>query len=89
MAVVDVLHRYFDKIKEIPQDKAIERKYQAQIVACDDSDKLGEKLQSLNMEIANALVGESSFTASQLREAIESIQTQLDTTNTQLAQLSK
>lgn len=95
--VIDILHRYFNEIKDTPQDKAIERKYQAQITACSsnqkkltiENDKLAKRLQALNLEIANALVGESAFSPEQLSTAIKTTQIQSESNNTQLAQISK
>lgn len=97
LAVDDVLRQYFESIKETPQEKAIEQKYRAKIAACNsnkkkltiENDKLTKRLQKLNMEIANALVGESNFSPDQLSEAIKVVQAQLEDINTQLAQTTK
>lgn len=95
--VEDVLHQYFENIKGTPQEKAVEKKYRAKIAACNDNkktltienDKLTKQLQALNLEIANALVGESNFTPDQLSKAIEVVQIKLEDTNIQLAQITK
>lgn len=97
LAVIGILYKYIDKIRETPQDKAIERKYKTQITACSDNqkkltienDKLTKRLQALNLEIANALVGESTFTPDQLSEAIKTTQVQIGSTSMQLAKITK
>lgn len=95
--VMEVLNQYFANIKETPQQEAIEQKYKAQLEVYNsnkkkltiENDKLTKKLQALNLEIANALIGESTFSPVQLGEAIKATQTRLEDINVQLAQITK
>ena len=60
-AVVGVLNDLFKKIKEIPKDKALEKKYKSQIGVCkskyqkieSEVEKLSNQLRTLKMEIEN------------------------------------
>ncbi|MGN1043668.1 MAG: recombinase zinc beta ribbon domain-containing protein [Acutalibacteraceae bacterium] len=77
-AVINVLDNLLKKIKEMPKDKALEKKYRSQVLVYNSKykkvsaevDKLNNQLKSLKMEIGKALVGESAFAADQLSEAI-------------------
>lgn len=84
-AVLVVLEDLFRKIKEIPQSKALERRYKLQVSGCNERykkanaevEKLSNQLRTLKLEIGKALVGESTFTAEQLSEAIKVTQNKL------------
>ncbi len=84
-AVLAVLEDLFKKIKEIPQSKALERRYKLQVSGCNERykkanaevEKLNNQLKTLKLEIGKALVGESTFTAEQLSEAIKVTQNKL------------
>lgn len=83
--VIQALHQCFDKIKSTPKDAAIEKKYQADIVSIKKDIKMVKqniesnerKLIELNEEIANALIGESKFSADSLVSAIGTIKRKL------------
>ena len=79
--VLKVLHECFKKIKLTPKDAAIEKKYKAQIREMKreieqlekDTVKLKNKLSELASEIANALIGKSSFSEETLSMAIDNV----------------
>ena len=80
-AVLKVLHECFNKIKLTPKDAAIEKRYKAQIRDIKreieqlekGTDKLKSKLSELATEIANALIGNSSFSEEMLALAIDNV----------------
>ena len=79
--VLKVLHECFKKIKLTPKDAAIEKKYKAQSREMKreieqlekDTVKLKNKLSELASEIANALIGKSSFSEETLSMAIDNV----------------
>ena len=87
-----MLEDLFKKIKEIPQSKALERRYKLQVSGCNERykkanaevEKLGNQLRTLKLEIGKALVGESTFTAEQLSEAIKVTQNKLSEANLEM-----
>ena len=95
-AIVEVLEDLFKKIKETPKDKALERRYKSQVSACNSKyqkissevEKLENQLRTLKMEIGKSLVGESTFTADQLSEAINVTQKKINEQNSEKEKLN-
>lgn len=96
-AVIEVLHECFKRIKTMPKDATIDKKYKTQILEIKkeikslekETDVLKDKLRKLATEIADVLVGDSKFTEETLSLAIDEIKDKIKDNKSRIEELKK
>lgn len=94
-AIMKVVTDAFSKIKDTPNEQELRKDYSYEMEKCrarhtklnTELHKLNNQYDKLNEEIANTLIGESTFSQEQLSKALESVQQKRNAVGCQIEKL--
>ena len=95
-AIFDVIEKMFEHISDRPETDDIEKQYKIKLSALKTTqkkqtlllEKLNKQLDKMQLEIANAIMGESAFTPEQISTTIKMIKTQIDDAEQKLSEVN-